>query len=177
MQLVPGETVRTVRLQKLAAIEGRVIDRDGRPIAGIPVRLMARGMGPLGIGFVGTPSATDERGGFSFSSLVGASTYSFILTHAQLADATVAVTLSPGESRTGIELRAERLPVFRVAGRITDGAGAGVDAMAYLDRADSPTNPDLLRRLAPLATKITIEYDVPVTHDLRRATVPRNPQD
>jgi hypothetical protein len=72
MELGEGQRVSdvTIRLWKVAAIGGTVIDEFGDPVVGVPVRILqeSRGAGPRRV----MPAAkvvTDDRGAFRFSSL------------------------------------------------------------------------------------------------------------
>jgi len=90
-----------------AIVDGRVIDREGRPVPGVIVRGLPR---EKDVGW-SAPSVTDDGGRFQLR-LVAPGEYGFLISWKGITVVTprkddparVLVSLSPGDRRTGIEL-------------------------------------------------------------------------
>jgi protocatechuate 3,4-dioxygenase beta subunit len=132
----PGETLRVIRIWKAPAIKGRVLDERGRPLASLPVFLVA----PQSQNPRGRPTTTtDADGRFSIEQLGASTPYALVVPTIALSQPTPTIELRAGESRD-VELRGSRRPSFRVAGRVTDRAGSPQTATLSLDFADSSSS-------------------------------------
>ena len=105
----PKPTAEALELAKnpRAEVEGRVVDREGRPVAGIAVTAIPRGRDIVWP----APSTTDAGGRFALM-LYAPATYAFFLSHDGRAVITsepddpcrVLVDVRPGEHRNGVVL-------------------------------------------------------------------------
>lgn len=106
----PPPTAGAVRLTKNARawVEGRVLDVDGRPVAGVQVEALPRGADILW----SAGSTTDQDGRFRLE-LFAPADYAFVLSTDGITVVTADprdpsrehVAVTPGERREGVELR------------------------------------------------------------------------
>jgi hypothetical protein len=91
-----------------AVVEGRVVDRAGRPAAGLGVTAIPRGRD-----IEWSPAATTDSDGHFVLTLYAPAEYAFVLSRGGRSVITadpddpchVLVTVQPGDHRTGLELR------------------------------------------------------------------------
>lgn len=138
----PGDgDLGSVVLEPGAEIAGRVVDADGRPLAGVEVRRFARDplIGRFAMGDGGEPSTvvTGEDGRFVLADLQAGAVVDLVLDAPGYTQETVAGVVAPTERPLLVEL----LATATVSGRVVDGAGAGVagaTVQAMPDAAGSP---------------------------------------
>ena len=114
----PTAGMRETAKNAPARVEGRVIDAEGRAVAGLTVEAIPRGKE-----IPWSPGATTDAQGRFLLSLAAPGVYGFVLTKGDRAVVTddprdpsrVVVELRPGDRRTGIELvfLREEWKVFR----------------------------------------------------------------
>ncbi|MCC6996578.1 MAG: carboxypeptidase regulatory-like domain-containing protein [Deltaproteobacteria bacterium] len=115
-----------VELRAGALVSGRVVDAAGKPVA--EARVLPEDVSePFPVLDARSDAAvSDAEGRFAFSALP-AGTFRFVAQHAEAGPGTSApLTLDGLTPREGIEIRLEG--GARLAGRVVDGAGAGVAA-------------------------------------------------
>ncbi len=127
----PGAEPVTVELDPLAQIEGRVLDEDGRPVAGVTVRADA----PYAP-YVDVEHPTQADGRFTVRDLgPGAYFLRLLIPSGRRADGYPAteyypgvaereqassLTLSPGQQISGLTVKLRRVPMTTLRGRVVD---------------------------------------------------------
>jgi protocatechuate 3,4-dioxygenase beta subunit len=104
----PAPETLTLAANARATVEGRVTDRQGRPVAAIRVQALPRGKDA---GWSAPTAVTDSEGRFRLS-LIAPAEYGFLLswqsrtviTPEKDDPARINVAVRPGENRAGIEL-------------------------------------------------------------------------
>ncbi len=115
----PTEGARKLSENEPAIVEGRVMDRAGRPVAGIRVQALPRGKDIKW----SKPATTDSQGRFRLS-LFAPAAYGFVLSWRGITvitpeaedPARLQITVQPGEHREGVELLFLREAWEKIAG-------------------------------------------------------------
>jgi RNA polymerase sigma-70 factor (ECF subfamily) len=134
-----GEVVRDFTLPLGATVEGRVLDDDGKPVAGLRVRGGSSGYSPGGVAL---PSSAD--GSFRLEGVrpgLGITVSGWSEGPNGVLGTSEPFDLEPGDTAHGIEVKVRPYAAGRLAGRVVGPDGAAVRGavlrLLYGDPADS----------------------------------------
>jgi hypothetical protein len=148
VRLGPGQTLTSVdfRLPSLGAIDGRVLDENEQPIAGAQVVLVGKlyDHGALRYPVAGVRAQTDEAGVYRLTGVPaggafvvetqaprttapGDSPADTFYPQALSAELAAEIVLSPGETRTGVDIHRAKLPAYCVDGLVEGAPESGLD--------------------------------------------------
>lgn len=162
VQLARGETEDvTIDLAYGAAIEGRVVDQDGAPVAGVAVQFWHTGIDDAGV------AVTSVDGSFRAATMTGGGQYRTTVRPYQGAKAFLRpasgtefpmIALADGDSEvTGVVL-AVQLDRLSITGRVVDSAGAPVaDARVNATLAAGGDTPRFFRWVHYAATTTDVD--------------------
>ncbi|MFT3696195.1 MAG: carboxypeptidase-like regulatory domain-containing protein [Kofleriaceae bacterium] len=186
--IADGETV--IQVKPGGVIAGRVVDQNGKPLAGAMINGGFGGNTEITNGMVtsGATAITSDKGEFELTGLAAATYHLRVLAHAKpvpmKTKTAASVTINGGEHKSGVELVVDR-PDGVIKGTVTGPDGAAIaDAWVSVDQsfedelemllADQPenkksvsisSNGDDLQAVAPVLTDAQGHYEI---HDLPR---------